>query len=76
MSESKDETPSTCLPRKTLPYRFSPKNKDELKKAVREWCECEEKAYETYQSHNSDWDVSNVTDFTVMFYYEFIRLQI
>ena len=76
MSESKEETiydntPNTSRARKTLPkpsYRYSPKTREELKKAVREWCECEEKAYEKYQSHISDWDVSNVTDMSCMFF--------
>ena len=76
MSESKEETiydnpPNTSRARKTLPkpsYRFSPKTREELKKAVREWCECEEKAYEKYQSLISDWDVSNVTDMHGMFW--------
>ena len=73
MSESKEETiydntPNTSRARKTLPHQFSPKTREELKKAVREWCECEEKAYEKYQSHISDWDVSNVTDMHGMFW--------
>ena len=76
MSESKektiyDNTPNTSRARKTLPspsYRFSPKTRSELLTAVREWRDCEEKAYETYQSHISDWDVSQVTDMSEMFW--------
>ena len=58
---------NSCRPRKTLPYRFTPKTNDELRKAVREWCVCEKTAYETYQSHISDWDVSQVIDMSCMF---------
>ena len=42
-------------------------NNDTIKAAVKEWVEDAEKAEEKY-GHISDWDVSNVTDMSYLFY--------
>ena len=53
-------------------FVWKPKNKEQLKKAVNEWCENKKKAFKKYQ-HISLWDTSNIIDMSELFeyYYNF-----